>query len=60
MTSDIFDDLFGGFDAMNRRFEALFSDLKNCDNVKTYGYFYTLYCCNICLYLSNITISLLH
>ena len=29
MTSDIFDDLFGGFDAMNRRFEALFSDLKN-------------------------------
>ncbi len=38
MTSDIFDDLFGGFDAMNRRFEALFSDLKNYDNVKTYGY----------------------
>lgn len=38
MTSDIFDDLFGGFDAMNRRFEALFSDLKNCDNVRTYGY----------------------
>ena len=38
MTSDIFDDLFGGFDAMNRRFEALFSDLKNCENVKTYGY----------------------
>lgn len=38
MTNDIFDDLFGGFEAMNRRFEALFSDLRNCDNVKTYGY----------------------
>ena len=38
MTSDIFDDLFGGFEAMNRRFEALFSDLKDFDNVKTYGY----------------------
>ena len=38
MTSDIFDDLFGGFDAINRRFEALFSDLRNNENVRTYGY----------------------
>jgi HSP20 family protein len=38
--SDMFGDLFGDFDMMDRRFEKMFSDLsklKDCD-VKTYGY----------------------
>jgi HSP20 family protein len=36
-SDDMFDDLFGGFEAINQRFEQLFSNLTDCD-VKTYGY----------------------
>lgn len=38
MTSDPFDDLFRDFDVMNRRFESMFSNLMNRDDVRTYGY----------------------
>lgn len=38
MTSDIFDDFFGSFDEMNKRFERMFSNLCQSDNVRTYGY----------------------
>lgn len=46
MTSNIWndwDELFGGFDSIGKRFEELFSDFNTAnDNVRTYGY--TMFC----------------
>lgn len=38
-TDDIWNDLFGGFDSLNRRIEEMFSSMNmNGPDVKTYGY----------------------
>ena len=39
IADDIWNDLFGGFDRMNRRIEDMFSQMDmNGSDVKTYGY----------------------